>query len=335
MWGRASILLIASQMLGRLGEPREAQRIAEDCLAIAERIGDPVLLCDSCNRLAVCLILSDSTRARELFHRALEIIVPLNDVFRRVRVLNNIGLLELSASRFAAARESLEAAIRFARSGKLLDLWARASLNLGVIAIRTGHYEEAKETLGEALRLGADSQQTDIQLIITYNLGYLARDQGDFRRAGEIFELAMELADRVGQFEVKAGALAGMAMCRLAVGATEQGVRIYEDLQPLAERLPDWFQGRELIEALRIHLSLRRSKQEAYELFTAALALAEARDVYGASWLVAEFGQLLHDHAPAAIEGAVKRYRGRPEILETPRIRERFGVLMFDGAEKC
>jgi tetratricopeptide (TPR) repeat protein len=332
---RASTLLIASQMLGRLGEPREAQRIAEECLAIAERIGDPVLLCDSCNRLALCVVLSNPTRARELFRRALELIVPLSDVFRRVRLLNNIGFLELTANRFAAARESLEAAVRFARSAKLLELWARASLNLGVIAIRTGQYDEASRTLGEALRLSADAQQTDIQLIITYNLGHLARDQGDFGRAAEIYELAMELAERIGQSEVKAGALAGMALCRLALGFPEQGVRLNDDLQPLAERLPDWFQGRELVEALRIHLSMRRSKQEAFELFTAALALAEARDVYGASWLVAEFGPLLRDHAPEAIDRAFERYRGRPEILETPRIRERFGVLMLDGTENC
>ena len=332
---RASILLISSQMLGRLGSPHEAQRIAEECLAVAERIGDPILLSDSCNRLALCVVLSDAPRARALFRRALDLVVPLSDVFRRVRLLNNIGFLELTANRFAAARESLEAAIRFARSARLVEMWARASLNLGVIAIRAGQYEEATRTLGEALRLSAEVQQTDVQLIITYNLGHLARDQEDFKRAADIYELAMELAERVGQTDIKAGALAGMALCRLALGFPEDAMRLNETLQPLAERLPDWFQGRELVEGVQIHLRLRTSREEAYELFTSALARAESSDVYGASWLVAEFGSLLREYAPLAIEDAVQRYRERPEIHQTPRIRERFGVPILDGAEKC
>ena len=332
---RASILLIASQMLGRLGSPHEAQRIAEECLEVAERIGDPILLSDSCNRLALCVVLSNSGRARELFRRALDLVVPLSDVFRRVRLLNNIGFLELTANRFTAARESLEAAIRFARSARLIEMWARASVNLGVIAMRTGEYEEASRALGEALRLSAEVQQTDVQLIITYNLGHLARDQQDFQRAADIYELAMELAARVGQTEIKAGALAGMALCRLVLGSPEEAMLLNETLQPMAAQLPDWFQGRELVEGVQIHLSLRNSREEAYQLFTKALAFAESSDVYGASWLVAEFGCLLRDYAPQAIEDAIQRYRERPEIHETPRIRERFGVPISNGAENC
>jgi tetratricopeptide (TPR) repeat protein len=249
--------------------------------------------------------------------------------------LNNIGFLELTANRFAAARESLEAAVRFARSAGLVELWARACLNLGVIAMRAGQYDEASRALGEALRLSADAQQTDIQLITTYNLGHLARDQEDLKRAAEIYELATELAERVGQSEIKAGALAGMALCRLELGHHEEATRLNDELCRLVAGLPDWFQGRELVEAVGIHLALPRSKSVAYEMFAAALTLAEGSDVFGASWLVAEFGSVLRDHAPDAIGGAVQRYLVLPETRETPRIRERFGVLMLDSTEKC
>ena len=332
---RASILLVASQMLARLGEPHEAQRVAEECVAIAAQVGDPVLLCDSYNRLGLCVVLSEPERARELFRHALEIIVPLNDVFRRVRLLNNIGFLELTASRFEHARESLESAVRFARTAKLIDLWARASLNLGVIASRSGQYEESAHTLGEALRLSAEAQQTELQLGITYNLGHVARDQGDLQRAGDTYELAMELAERIGQSEIKAGALAAMALSRLALGHVEEAARLNQQLQPLAEKLPEWFQGREFVEALPIHLALRKSTAEAYERFIRALTLAESRDVWGASWLVAEFGLMLRGHAPEVIEEIVRRYDGKPELVDMPQIRERFGVIMADTAKSC
>jgi tetratricopeptide (TPR) repeat protein len=280
-------------------------------------------------------LLSDPERARQLFRDALELIVPLSDVFRRVRLLNNIGFLEMTANRFVPARENLQSAITFARTAKLLDLWARACLNLGVIAIRSGEYEEASLSLGEALRLGAEAQQTELQLAVAYNLGDLAREQGDFRRAGETYELAMELADRVGQLEIKAGALAGMALCRLALGRFDEASRLSEKLKPLTEGLQDWFQGRELVEALPIYLAFRTSWDEGYKLFERALALAEAKDVYGAGWLLAEFGEMIRSRAPEAVADAVRRYETRRELQEVPRIRERFGVLMLNSAPGC
>ena len=84
-----------------------------------------------------------------------------------------------------------------------------------------------------------------------------------------------------------------------------------------------------------IHLALRRSPAEAYELFAKALALAEERDVYGASWMVAEFGLTLRGLAPEVIDDAVRRYESQPELRETVRIRERFGVLLLDSAKNC
>ncbi|HEX7977420.1 MAG TPA: AAA family ATPase, partial [Gemmatimonadaceae bacterium] len=167
---RASILLMSSQMLGRLGDPVEAQRVAEECLEIAERCADPWLLSDSCNRLGSCLLLSDGARARALFARGLELIVPLGDVVRRVTLLHNIGLLELTSSRWHDARRSLEEAIEYARAARLIALWARASLNLGVLAIRSGQYHDASAPLDEALRLSAEAQHTELQLVATYNL---------------------------------------------------------------------------------------------------------------------------------------------------------------------
>ena len=330
---RASILLVASQMLGRLGEAREAQRVAEECVAIAERVADPVLLCDSYNRLAVCLMWTDAARARALFTRALDLIAPLSDVFRRVRVLNNMGNLELAENQWAEARRSLEAAADFARTAGLIDSWARAALNLGVLAFRLGDFKESGRMLSEALRLGAEVQQTEAQLVATYNLGHLAREMGDHKRAGETYELAMELAERIGQAEVQIGAGAGMALSRLALGDLSDAIRLHERLIPLVERQSEWFKNREFVEALSILLAVRRGDGTAYERFKAALARAEEQDVYAVTWLIAEVGPAIREHAPEALEALVRRFSGRPEVLDSPQIRERFSVLMLDSAK--
>jgi tetratricopeptide (TPR) repeat protein len=300
---------------------------------IAERCDDPVLLTDSYNRLAITLLLSDPERARGLFARALDIIVPVSDALRRARVLNNIGILELMQNRYPEARESLLVAAEFSKTAGLTEHWGRASLNLGVLAIRTGDYAAASVALGEALRLCAEAQNTELQLITTYNLANLARDTEDYRRAGATYELAMELADRIGQSDIQVGALAGMALCRLAGGDVAEATRLHELVQSQVAQQAEWFQGRELVEALAIRLALLNGRGEASQIFTSAVALADTRDVYGGVWLTAELGELLREGAPEAVETAVRRYATRPEVFGNPRVRGRFGVLMLDSAK--
>ncbi len=329
---RASILLMSSQMLGRLGDPVEAQRVAEECLAIAERCADPLLLSDSCNRLGSCLLLSDGARARALFARALELVIPLNDVVRRVNLLHNIGLLELTSSRWDDARRSLEEAVEYARAAPLIALWARASLNLGVLAIRSGRYHEAAAPLDEALRLSAEAQHTELQLVATYNLANLARDLNEFRRARHTYELARELAERIGQSEIHLGATGGMGLCHIALGEFEEAIRIHETLEESRRTMPDWFQGRELVEALSIRLAILAGRDDAIRMLADAALRADTQDPYAAALLIAEFGASLRESDANVADALVQRYWARLEVSENPRLRQQFGVLMLDSA---
>jgi len=329
---RASILLVASQMLERLGEPAEAQRVAEECVEIAERCGDLTLLSDSYNRLGVSLLLSDGARARALFASALELIVPLNDVSRRVRLLHNIGLVQLASSHWNEARRSLKEAVEYARSARLIELWGRASLNLGVLAIRSGQYEEAAAPLDEALRVSGEAQHTELQLITTYNLANLARDTHHFSRARDTYELARELAERIGQSEIQLGAMGGMGLCHLSLGQLEEATRLRDQLDEACTTMPPWFQGRELVEALAIRLAIHAGRKDAIRLLADAALRAETHDPYAAALLIAEFGATFREVAPEAVDDLVRRYSSRPDVSENPRLRQQFGVLMLDSA---
>jgi tetratricopeptide (TPR) repeat protein len=329
---RAAILLLISQTHWRLGDPLAAKRVAEECVNIAERVGDPALLCDSCNRLAITVQLEDAAHARALFNRSLVLATDIGDVVRRVGRLNNLGILELIENNWDEARTVLRAAADEARTAGLTEFWGRAALNSGVLAARVGEYDAAAEYLGDALQLCATVQNSELQLYATYNLAHLERDRGRIREAGETYELVMALAQRIGQAEVEYGARAGFGLCELATGAVESARNAAALVGPFLASRTDWFQGRELGEALALRFDLQEGRPaDAVARLSEALALANPSDVYGAAWLTAEFGEEMRPHAPDLVTEALTRYASRPEVLANPRIRDRFTVLLFDS----
>jgi tetratricopeptide (TPR) repeat protein len=329
---RAAILLLISQTHWRLGDPSASQRVAEEALAIAERVGDRLLIADACIRCAITIQFTEAARARALHHRALQISTELGEIVRRVRCLINLGVLELIQNNWEEAREALQSAADEARTAGLTEMWGNAALNLGVTAARIGEYEIAGEQLGRALQLCAAVQNSQLQLYATYNLAHLERDRGLHRQAGDTYELVVALAERIGQVEVQEGARAGYGLSRLEAGHEADARSAATRVSRFLESRTDWFQGRELGEALLLRLQrLDGRLTDMPARMERALELADPTDVYAAAWLTAEFWDDIHPLAPDLMARAARRYGTRPEVLGNPKIRDRFAVLLFDS----
>jgi tetratricopeptide (TPR) repeat protein len=330
----AAILLLISQTHWRLGDPSASQRVAVESLAIAERVGDRLLIADACIRCAITVQFTDAARARALHLRALQISTELGEILRRVRCLINLGALELIQSNWTEARESLQAAADEARTAGLTEMWANAALNLGVTAARTGEYDVAAEQLGQALQLSAAVQNSQLQLYATYNLAHLERDRGRHQLAGDTYELVVSLAERIGQVEVQEGARAGYGLSRLHAGHESDARAAAARVGRFLESRTDWFQGRELAEALLLRLQrLDGGVAEMPERLDRALTLAEPTDVYAAAWLTAEFWDDVYSVDAELMMRAARRYGTKPEVVSNPKIRDRFAVLLLDS--KC
>jgi tetratricopeptide (TPR) repeat protein len=329
---RGAILLLISQAHWRLGDPSAARRVAADALVIAESVGEPVSMADACIRAAITIQFEEPGRARVLFRRALEISTELGDNFRRVRCFINLGVLEMYENDWDAARSAFGSGVDEARAAGLTELWGLGSLNLGVTAARYGEYDMAAQYLGEALRLCAVVQNTEYQLYATYNLAHLDRDRGNLKEAADTYELVMALAERIGQAEVLEGARAAFGLIRLAAGREREAREAAAHVGPFLASRSDWFQGREQAEALLLRLLLLDHQHErAVEAFSRALDLAHPTDIFGASWLTAEFGDELRPHAAAVVDAAIERYASRPEALGNPKIRDRLTVMFIDS----
>ncbi|MDB4881142.1 MAG: diguanylate cyclase [Gemmatimonadetes bacterium] len=329
---RGAVLLLEGQMYWRLGDLRSAQRVADEAVAIAERVGDAVLLSDASNRLGATIQFEDPVRARALFNKSFEIATMLGDPVRSIRGLNNLGVLELLSNNWDAARRELTLAREQARTAGLLEPWGRAELNLGVLAGRIGDYDGAARALSEGLRITSMVQSTADQLYATYNMAHVERERGRYAEAADLYELVTELAARIGQVEVQAGAFAGNGLCRFLLGDIEGARRALGAASPHIALLDDWFQGREMEAALQLHLLVADGKLlEAGELFERSLAMAAPKDAYGAAWLTAEFGGPLRAVVPDTVEAALARYSALPEVMDNPKIRERLTVLKSDS----
>ncbi len=329
---RGAVLLHIAQMHWRLGDLGAAQRTAEEAVAIAEQGDDVLLLADACNRLAVTIQFENPTRARELFAHALDIATSLGDAFRRVRGLNNIGVLEMYYNNSDEAWRVLTIAVEQARTAGIIESWGRAELNLGVLAGRIGNYEGALRAFSEALRLMSMVQNSEEQLYATYNLADLQREHDLPREAADTYSLVVDLAERIDQVPLQACAYGGFGLCQFELDDIAGARAALDKGVTLSEGLGEWFPGSELIFALRLHLLIRDGKlDEAIALLEFAINAAHDTDISGAAWLIAEFGLALRPHAPQMVQSAVDKYALHREVLSTPKMRKRFDVLLLDG----
>ncbi len=100
----------------------------------------------------------------------------------------------------------------------------------------------------------------------------------------------MAIAARIGQPDVELGARAGQALAALAVGARSVAEDAMRWIRANVEPRPEWwFQGRDLVDALRIRLAAERGDDaHAMRLLSDAVTMAGRYDVYLAAYLVAE-----------------------------------------------
>jgi hypothetical protein len=144
----------------------------------------------------------------------------------------------------------------------------------------------------------------------------LERERGQFGQGAELYESTSSLAQRIGQSEVEIGAFAGEGLCLLSMGKLEAAKVQAALVEQRMTARQGWFQGRELVDALRVRLATTEERPaDALEAFESARRLAEEFDVYSAAWLTAQCADVLFASYPEQIQQAVQRYAGQVQSL--------------------
>jgi len=286
--------------------------MAWECVKLAEQVADPTLLGESLVRLASAIQQDQPAQALKIHMRALALWESLGDRRGQVRCHSNLGATYVMLGDWEQAKVSLATAISMGRTAGAPDVWGLASLNLGVVYLKGGDFDRARELFGESLALFAAAKNSERQLYALYNLANLDRDRHEYNSAAELYDVTASLAQRIGHSEVEIGAIAGSGLSLLAQGKSEPAREKYAAVGERMRSRNDWFQGRELVEALGVHVGVRDGKAtESLTRFEQALVMAEGTDLYVAAWLAAACAEPLYDVAKDRMRQVVESYVDR------------------------
>jgi tetratricopeptide (TPR) repeat protein/GGDEF domain-containing protein len=324
---RVEILTLISQTYSRIGESKEAERIAAECVQTAEQLGDPALLAGALNRLAITVEPESPQRARAYYERSLALYQQLGDVRGQARCYSNLGIVAHIEGRYDDARKSLTMAISLARAAGFPEQTGLASLNLGVMTMRRGEHDRARELFSDAMTQFAALKNSEMQLYALYNLANLDYELRLFASAAELYEASVSLARRIGHTEIEAHALAREGMCHLDLGHPDAARVSLAALEHGIAGRTGWFSGREFTESLRIRVTAVDGRsREAMELFESWLAAAQAAsDRTGAGFIIASCAFDLAQVNPERIREAVRLFANEVRQVGGTRVLKEFG----------
>ncbi|MGH7619456.1 MAG: diguanylate cyclase domain-containing protein, partial [Gemmatimonadaceae bacterium] len=324
----AALLNMISQYQGRLGEWQEAEAVAREAVAAAEQANDTRLLAEALTRLGTSMMDRRSEEAAGFYQRALAGFRTVGDRCGEARCYINIGIIHQRAGEVPAAEAAYDRALEAANSAHAVDLAGLASLNLGVLYLRRGQVELASERYEAALGRFTESSNESHRLATLYNMAHLARESEDWATASALYDQVVGVAARIGQPDVELGARAGQALAALAVGARSVAEDAMRWIRTNVEPRPEWwFQGRDLVDALRIRLAAERGDDaHALRLLHEAVAIAGRYDPYVAAYLVAECAPSLRRSTDALL-ALIDQISPEVEALGFAGVAERLSVL--------
>ena len=324
----AALLNMISQYQGLLGEWSDAEEAARDAVAAAEAAGDGRLLAEAFTRLGSSLMDRQSPEAGDYYHRALTLFHDVGDRCGEARCYINIGVIQQDAGEIVAAEVAYDRALEAAEHANALDLAGLASLKLGVLYARRGQLDAASQRYEKSLERFTESSNEPQRLDTLYNMAHLARERDDWGTASALYEQVVAVAARSGQSDVELGARAGQALAALAVGARAVADEAMRWIRANVEPRPEWwFQGRDLVDALRIRLAAERGDDaHALRLLHEAVAIAGRYDPYVAAFLVAECAPSLRRSTEALVT-LIDQISPEVEASGFAAVAERLSVL--------
>lgn len=325
--------ILASLTYTRLGDGRKAERLANEAVEMAEALNRRDLLAESKLRLGVCLAQDAPKQARPYLQQAMEAFESLGDIRGQARAQNSFAIVSMFEGRTAEATEAFEQAIAMAKAAGMPDIAGVAALNLATQIQKSGDYARARELFADSLTSFSDVRNSAFQVAALFNMAHCEREQGFWQAALELYSTASSLAERIGLGDIEIGSIAGAGLCYFELGRPEQAQEGTAEVKARLARRPEWFQNREIAEALIVLMDARTgSVDAAFDRFEWTLRTADLGDPYTAVWLTLTCAPDLARLDPDRARIAIEHYWNVSKGLGLPEVTRRFMGLL--GMEK-
>ncbi|HWJ12542.1 MAG TPA: HD domain-containing phosphohydrolase [Gemmatimonadaceae bacterium] len=328
----AALLNMIAMGHERLGEWDASEAAARESLAAARESKESRRLAESLVRLGRAIMERETGEAAVLYQQALGLFRQDGDRRGEARCQIGIGNIHQRAGELAEAEAAFNLGLECAERARASDLAGLAALNLGVLNLARGQTDLASTRYGEALDRFTSASNESYRLMTLFNMAHLARESEDWGAASVLYEQVMAVASRVGQPDMELGARAGQALAALALGQRSFAEDAMRWVRANVETRPEWwFQGRDLVDALRIRLAAERGDDtHAIRLLDDAVELAERFNPYVAAYLVLECAPSLRRHSNDTLIAIVDRVSPAAVRLGFTVIAQRLAALRAD-----
>lgn len=239
----ARVLLARGVALQELGRAEEARECVEECLELARRLDDPMLLGRAHRALALLFTwIGEADQARRHGWQAVELSDRAGDPYVRFWGRWALASLEGLTGNTGEMKGLMAQAGQVAEESRspVLKLWT-AELEIE-FAYAVGNWDAALAQGERAIRLATNLSQTGLlpRLLVWTTMVYLGR--GDLQRARELADRAWRLAgldadeDPRGDVHVSVPAHIGRTACLVAEGRWDEAVAVGEQGIELADR---------------------------------------------------------------------------------------------------
>jgi diguanylate cyclase (GGDEF)-like protein len=328
----AALLSMIAMAYERLNEWDASEAAARESLAAARDSKESRRLAESLVRVGRSIMERKPDEAAALYQQALGLFRQDGDRRGEARCQIGIGNIHQFAGEVAEAESAYNLGLECAERARAADLAGLASLNLGVLFLARGQPDLASARYGEALDRFTSSSNESYRLMTLFNMAHLARESEDWGAASVLYEQVMAVASRIGHPDMELGARAGQALAALALGQRSFAEDAMRWIRANVETRPEWwFQGRDLVDALRIRLAAERGDEaHAIRLLDEAVELAERFNPYVAAYLVLECAPSLRQHSNDTLCSIIDRVTPATYRLGFTVVAQRLTALRAD-----
>jgi tetratricopeptide (TPR) repeat protein/TolB-like protein len=226
----ADALLVQSNAVERLGDPKQAKALALEAQQLGEAVGSQRVVASAMVRRGILLTKEgDRAGGRRLWEMALAVYSEIGNQSALATVTMNLANALADDGQLDEAIRRYQQVLAVAREIGARRIQSATLSNLGVALMWRGDYLLAQPRLAEAVAINTEIADRDGEATALGNLAWVSRIRGELREAQRLAEQSLDIRRALGVRSGVATALADLSMIRASAGELAAARKLLEE----------------------------------------------------------------------------------------------------------